>query len=199
MQYKKVHRPLADVARELGVDGILEGSVERSGNRVHINAQLIYAPKDMHQWAESYDRDLKDLTSLQSDLAQDIAAKFGLTTAGRWPSGTPHQPGGPRCLFARPALLFVSQYKKSLEYFQKAIDLQPDYAAAWSGVADYYTASAVEGQITQEVAIAKAEPAARKAIELDDSLADAHHAMTAVYYFLRWDWNAAEREVSSRY
>jgi len=89
---------------------------------------------------------------------------------------------------------FVSQYKKSLEYFQKAIDLQPDYAAAWSGVADYYTASAVEGQITQEVAIAKAEPAARKAIELDDSLADAHHAMTAVYYFLRWDWNAAERE-----
>jgi TolB-like protein/DNA-binding winged helix-turn-helix (wHTH) protein len=62
MQYKKVHRPLGDVARELGVDGILEGSVGRSGNRVRINAQLIYAPKDMHLWAESYDRDLNDLT-----------------------------------------------------------------------------------------------------------------------------------------
>ena len=194
MQYKKVHRPLADVARELGVEGILEGSVGRSGKRVHINAQLIYAPKDMHLWAESYDRDLNDLTSLQSDLAQDIARQVGLTTAA---GGRPERHINPE---AHDAYLlgrhywFRSQYKKSLEYFQKAIDLQPDYAAAWSGVADYYTASAVEGQITQEVAIAQAEPAARKAIELDDSLADAHHAMAAVYYFLRWDWNAAEKE-----
>jgi TolB-like protein/DNA-binding winged helix-turn-helix (wHTH) protein/Tfp pilus assembly protein PilF len=194
MQYKKVHRPLADVARELGVDGILEGSVGRSGNRVHINAQLIYAPKDMHLWAESYDRDLNDLTSLQSDLAQNIARQVGMTTAT---VGRPERHINPD---AHDAYLlgrhywFVSQYKKSREYFQKAIDLQPDYAAAWSGVADYYTASAVEGQITQEAAIAQAEPAARKAIELDDSLADAHHAMAAVYYFLRWDWNAAEKE-----
>src|ERR1700675_1502126 len=194
MQYKKVHRPLADVARELGVDGILEGSVGRSGNRVHINAQLIYAPKDMHLWAESYERDLNDLTSLQSDLAQNIARQVGMTTAA---VGRPERHINPE---AHDAYLlgrhywFVSQYKKSREYFQKAIDLQPDYAAAWSGVADYYTASAVEGQITQEVAIAQAEPAARKAIELDDSLADAHHAMAAVYYFLRWDWNAAEKE-----
>jgi len=194
MQYKKVHRPLADVARELGVDGILEGSVGRSGNRVHINAQLIYAPKDMHLWAESYDRDLNDLTSLQSDLAEDIARQVGLTTAA---VGRPERHINPE---AHDAYLlgrhywFVSQYKKSREYFQKAIDLQPDYAAAWSGVADYYTASAVEGQITQEAAIAQAEPAARKAIELDDSLADAHHAVAAVYYFLRWDWNAAEKE-----
>lgn len=194
MQYKKVHRPLADVARELGVDGILEGSVGRSGNRVHINAQLIYAPKDMHLWAESYDRDLNDLTSLQSDLAQNIARQVGMTTAA---VGHPERHINPE---AHDAYLlgrhywFVSQYEKSREYFQKAINRQPDYAAAWSGVADYYTASAVEGQITQEAAIAEAEPAARKAIELDDSLADAHHAMAAVYYFLRWDWNAAEKE-----
>ncbi|HKB99193.1 MAG TPA: winged helix-turn-helix domain-containing protein [Terriglobales bacterium] len=194
MQYKKVHRPLADVARELGVDGILEGSVGRSGNRVHINAQLIYAPQDVHLWAESYDRDLNDLTSLQSDLARNIARQVGMTTAA---VGRPERHINPEAhdayLLGRHYWL-VSQYKKSQEYFQKAIELQPDYAAAWSGVADYYTASAVEGQITQEVAIAQAEPAARKAIELDDSLADAHHAMAAVYYFLRWDWNAAEKE-----
>jgi TolB-like protein/DNA-binding winged helix-turn-helix (wHTH) protein len=67
MQYKKVHRPLADVARELGVDGILQGSVERSGSRVHINTQLIYAPQDRHLWAESYDRDLNDLASLKAN------------------------------------------------------------------------------------------------------------------------------------
>jgi len=196
MQYKKVHRPLADVARELGVDGILEGSVGRSGNRVHINAQLIYAPQDVHLWAESYDRDLNDLTSLQSDLARNIARQVGMTTAA---VGRPERHINPEAhdayLLGRHYWL-VSQYKKSQEYFQKAIELQPDYAAAWSGVADYYTASAVEGQITQEVAIAQAEPAARKAIELDDSLADAHHAMAAVYYFLRWDWNAAEKELA---
>jgi len=194
MQYKKVHRPLADVARELGVDGILEGSVGRSGNRVHINAQLIYAPKDMHLWAESYDRDLNDLTSLQSDLAQDIARQVGLTTAAVSRAERHINPEAHDAYLLGRHYWFVSQYKKSLEYFQKAIDLQPDYAAAWSGVADYYTASAVEGQITQQAAIAQAESAARKAIELDESLADAHHAMTAVYYFLRWDWKAAEKE-----
>jgi TolB-like protein len=194
MQYKKVHRPLADVARDLGVDGILEGSVERLGNRVHINAQLIYAPKDMHLWAESYDRDLKDLTSLQSDLAQDIARQVGLTTAAVSRPERHINPEAHDAYLLGRHYWFVSQYKQSLQYFQKAIDLQPDYAAAWSGVADYYTARAVEGQITQEVAIAQAESAARKAIELDDSLADAHHSMSAVYYFLRWDWNAAEKE-----
>jgi TolB-like protein/DNA-binding winged helix-turn-helix (wHTH) protein len=195
MQYKKVHRPLSDVARELGVDGILEGSVGRSGTRVHMNAQLIYAPEDRHLWAESYDRNLNELTSLQTDLAQDIARQVGLTTAAV------SRPERPVSAEAHDAYLlgrhywFISQYKKSLEYFQKAIQIQPEYAAAWSGIADYYTASAVEGEITQQEALAQAEPAARKAIELDDSQADAHHSMAAVHYFLRWDWKSAEKEM----
>ncbi len=78
MQYKKAQRPLRDIARELGVDGILEGSVGRSGGRVHVNTQLIYAPSDTHIWAESYDRDLQDVGSLQTELAQTIARQVGL-------------------------------------------------------------------------------------------------------------------------
>jgi TolB-like protein/DNA-binding winged helix-turn-helix (wHTH) protein len=196
MQYKKVHRPLADVARELGVDGILEGSVERSGNRVHINAQLIYAPKDMHLWAESYDRDLKDLTSLQSDLAQDIARQVGLTTAA---IGRPERHINPE---AHDAYLLgryywfaeTDEYEKSRGYFQKAIDLQPDYAAAWSGLADSYALGAVAGRLPPEAVMPQAEAAAKKALELDDLDGEAHKSMAAIQLFYRWDWRAAERE-----
>jgi len=77
MQYKKVHRRLREIARELGVDGILEGSVGRSGNRVHITAQLIHAASDTHIWAESFDRDLSGLSSLQNELAETIAKRVG--------------------------------------------------------------------------------------------------------------------------
>src|SRR5258706_7626192 len=149
MQYKKVHRPLADVARELGVDGILEGSVGRSGNRVHINAQLIYAPKDMHLWAESYDRDLNDLTSLQSDLAQDIARQVGFTTAAVSRAERHINPEAHDAYLLRRHYLFVSQDKKTLEYFQKPIDLQPDDTAASSLGTDYYPTHALERQSTQ--------------------------------------------------
>jgi TolB-like protein/DNA-binding winged helix-turn-helix (wHTH) protein len=196
MQYRKVHRPLPEVARELGVDGILEGSVERFGSRVHINAQLIYAPQDMHLWAESYDRDLSDLTSLQSELAQTIAQQVGVTaTASSLPAKRISPEAHDAYLMGR-YYWFAEDYDKSRQYFQKAIDLQADYAAAWSGLADYYIASAVTGEIPAEGAIAKGEPAARKAVALDDSLAEAHNTMAAVYYFLHWDWNHAERESS---
>src|SRR5207247_7659455 len=82
MQYKKVHRPLREIAQELGVDGILEGSVERNGNRVHLTAQLIHAASDTHLWAETFDRDLSDVGSLQNELARSIAKQVGATTSG---------------------------------------------------------------------------------------------------------------------
>ena len=194
MQYKKAHGPLSDIASELGVDGILEGSVERSGNRIHLNAQLIYAPQDRHLWAESYDRDLSDVGSLQSDLARTIAQQVGLTaTAALEPSRRIAPEAHDAYLLGR-YYWFARNYQKAGESFQRAIQLQPDYAAAWAGVADYYTASAAEDEIPPAKALAQAEPAARKAIALDESLAQGHHAMAAVHYFLRWDWESAERE-----
>ncbi|HWZ81955.1 MAG TPA: winged helix-turn-helix domain-containing protein [Terriglobales bacterium] len=194
MQYKKVHRPLSDIAGELGVDGILEGSVERSGNRVHLNAQLIYAPQDRHVWAESYDRDLSDVGSLQSDLARTIAQQVGLTASATLAPARRIAPEAHDAYLLGRYYWFARSYQKAGESFQKAIQLQPDYAAAWAGIADYYTASAAEDEIPSAQALAHAEPAARKAIALDDSLAQAHHAMAAVHYFLRWDWDSAERE-----
>ena len=194
MQYKKVHRPLREIARELGVDGILEGSVGRSGNRVHVTAQLIHAASDTHVWAESFDRDLSDLGSLQNELAQTIAKQVGAMTSV---SGKPEKKIKPE---AHDAYLlgryywFAGDYEKSREFFQKAIDLDPDYAAAWSGLADSRTGSVADGSFSPDAVMPQAEAAARKALELDDFDSGAHRAAAAIQFFYRWDWEAAERE-----
>lgn len=195
MQYRKVHRPLPDIARELGVDGILEGSVGRTANRVHINVQLIFAPTDTHVWAESYDRDLNDVVSLHSELAHTIAQQVGVTASSASPR--PEKRISPE---AHDAYLlgryywFADNYDKSRQYFQKAINLQPDYAAAWSGLADAYAGKAVIGAARPQDVMPQGEEAARKALVLDDSLAEAHNSMAAFYLFYRWDWRGAERE-----
>ena len=194
MQYKKAHKPLPDIARELGVDGILEGSVGRSGGRVHVNVQLVYAPGDTHVWAESYDRDLSDVSALQNELARTIARQVGSTVSA---SASPQRRINPE---AHDAYLlgryywFAEDYKKSRQYFQKAIDLQPDYAAAWAGFADSYIASAASGEARSSTVMPQGEEAARKAVALDDSLAEAHNSLAAAYLFYRWDWKRAERE-----
>jgi TolB-like protein/DNA-binding winged helix-turn-helix (wHTH) protein/Tfp pilus assembly protein PilF len=196
MQYKKVHRPLPAVARELGVDGILEGSVERSGNRVHINVQLIYAPQDRHFWAESYDRDLNDLGSLQSELAGTIASEVGLTAI---PRARPVHPIKPE---ARDAYMLGRYYwvsgdtVKGREYFLKAIQLQPDYAAAHAALADSYMAEMVFGgpKLEFQNAMTKSEQAVRQAIQLDESDGSAHLSMTAFLLLYAWNFKEAEKE-----
>lgn len=194
MRYQKVQRPLSDIARELGVDGVLEGSAGRFGTRVHINVQLIYAPTDTHVWAESYDRDASDVVSLQSELAQTIARQVGLTvSASSHPAQRINSEAHDAYLLGR-YYWFAGNYGKSREYFQKAISLQPDYAAAWTGVADSYIGAAVGGESPTAIALANGEPAAQKALALDDSAAETHLTMAAVYYFLRWDWAGAEHE-----
>jgi TolB-like protein/DNA-binding winged helix-turn-helix (wHTH) protein len=196
MRYKKVHRPLREIAGELGVDGILEGSVGRTGNRVHVTAQLIHAASDTHVWAESFDRDLSDVGSVQNELAQTIAKQVAATTSA---PGSPAPHINPE---AHDAYLLgryywfaeADEYEKSRGYFQRAIDLQPDYAAAWSGLADSYALGEVAGKLPPEAVMLQAEAAAKKALELDDLDAEAHKSMAAIQLFYRWDWKAAERE-----
>jgi len=194
MQYKKVHRPLREIARELGVEGILEGSVSRSGNRVHMTAQLIHAASDTHVWSESFDRDLKDVGGLQSELAQAVAKRVGATTSGVKKTGQHIDPQAHDAYYYGRYYWFKSEYEKSRGYFRKAIDLQPDYAAAWSGLADSYSLAAVEENAPSGAVMPQAEYAARKALELDDLAAEAHNSMAIVELFYRWNWAAAERE-----
>ncbi len=193
MRFKGVQRPVKDIARELGVDGILEGSVERSGNRVHMTVQLIHAPSDTHLWAESYDRTLSEAFSLPSELSQTIAreVKTAISSAKPQPRINPEAHDA----YMRGRYFwFNGSSKRSQEYFQQAIQLQPDYAAAWSGLADSYTVLAVDGEMPAHAVMGKAQEAAGKALALDDSLSDAHKARAALYLFDTWDWQSAETE-----
>jgi TolB-like protein/DNA-binding winged helix-turn-helix (wHTH) protein len=194
MQYKNVHRPLPEIARELGVDGILAGSVGRSGNRVHMTAQLIYAPADTNVWAESFDRDWSDVGALQNELAETIAKQVGAKTSGLGGAGPHINPAAHDAYLLGRYYWFNDEYEKSRECFQKAIDLQPDYAAAWAGVADSFLLPAVEFKAPASAGMPQAERAAGKALELDDTSAEAHNSMALIQQFYRWNWAVAERE-----
>jgi TolB-like protein len=132
MQYKGVNKPLRDIAQALGVDGILEGSVARGG-RVHVNLQLIYAPTDTHVWAKSYDRDASAALSLPDELSQTIAANAKAAAPSR---ARPQQYVSPEAhdAYQQGRFHWFMDDNLAKPYFEKAIKLQPDYAAAWSGL-----------------------------------------------------------------
>jgi TolB-like protein/Tfp pilus assembly protein PilF len=193
MQYKGARRPLRDIGKELGVDGILEGSVERSANRVHMTVQLIHAPSDTHIWAESYDLDLNQAFTLPAELSRTIARKVNLVTS---PAHAPHyiSPEAHDAYLQGRYLWVAGNYDESQQYFEKAIQRQPDYAAAWSGLADCYAAQAVSEQTAPPQLMEKVEQAARHALELDDSLPEAHNSLAAFYLFGKWDLKNADAE-----
>jgi TolB-like protein/DNA-binding winged helix-turn-helix (wHTH) protein len=186
MQYKGVNRPLPDIARELNVDGILEGSIERTASRVHMTVQLIYAPTDSHVWAESYDRDLDQAYSLPGELSQIVAKEVKAATS---PTPTPRyiSPEAYDAYLRGRYYWFAVDIDQSQQAFEEAIQLQPDYAAAWSGLADAYGLRAIYGLCPGSDAMTKMEGAARKAVELDDSSAEAHLSLSDWYLFFAWD------------
>jgi len=194
MQYKDVHRPVRDIAHELGVDGILEGSVSRSANRVHMTVQLIHALSDTHVWAESYDRDLAGAAALPSELSQIIAREAKAAATPAPPQRHINSEAHDAYLHGEFLWFTENDTAQAQSYFEKAIELQPDYAAAWSGLSDSYGGRAVAGILRPEEAKARWEAAARKAVELDDWLGEAHNSMAAWYFFSAWDWTHAESE-----
>ena len=194
MQFKGVSRPLHDIAQSLGVDGILEGSVNRSGNGVHINLQLIYAPTDTHVWAHSYDRDLNSAMSLPEELSQTIAAAAKVESIPAKPQRVITPEAHEAYLRGRYLWFASDDTEGSRKYFEKAIQLQPDYAAAWSGLADTYGAEAVGWQAAPPQLMEKVERAARHALELDSSVPEAHNSLAAFYLFGRWDLKNADAE-----
>jgi TolB-like protein/Flp pilus assembly protein TadD len=192
MQYKGVHRPLPEIASALGVDGILEGSISRSGDKLHMTIQLIQASTDTHVWAESYDRDANDSVLLPRDAAITIAKKLSSSVpqpAPRYVSPAAHD------AYLRGQALFFTQDTESGAYFKKAIELQPDYSLGWSGLAKYYGDGADGGSLRPQEAVARAKAAALKAVELDDSSAEAHLALGAAYWLDR-SWPGALLETA---
>jgi TolB-like protein/DNA-binding winged helix-turn-helix (wHTH) protein len=188
MQYKDAHRPLPEIARQLGVDGILEGSLARTGNDLHMTVQLIYAPTDTHLWAESYDRRPDDTVTIPQDAARSIATVTHSTVAStatqlRYINPTAHD------AYLRGHFLWYSgNNPASGKYFLQATQLQPDYALAWAGLSSYYGAGAVDFYLDPRQALPLSVAAAQKAVELDPSLPEAHVAFAAAKYWIT-DWN----------
>ncbi len=198
MHYKGVHRPLRELAQELHVDGIVEGTVQRSGERLRISAQLLHAPTDTHIWAESYDRDLRDVLALQSEVAQAIAREIRIKLTpvdqARFAEARPVDPE------AYEAYLKGRYYwnrrpgvRKGIEYFEQAIAKDPTYAAAYAGLADCLSALSAWGVVPANEGCVKAKVLAEKALKLDPSSGEAHSslALAAMYDF---DFLTAQRE-----
>jgi serine/threonine protein kinase/tetratricopeptide (TPR) repeat protein len=200
MQYKDTKKTVPTIARELNVDAVVEGAVLRSGDRVRINAQLIHGPTDRHLWAESYERGLRDVLALQSEVAQAIANQIRVNLTSqeqtRLASRRPVDPAAHEA-FLRGRFYFDKWtnegLRKSLDYFQQAIEKDPGYAEAYTALA-FTHLSMGGGLVPPQEALQKAKPAVAKALELDDNLAEAHAVLGWIKAGYEWDWAGAERE-----
>ena len=201
MQYKDSRKPLRTIANELNVDAVVEGSVLRSDGRVRITARLVEAASDRHVWAKSYERDHRDILDLQNEVTRDIAEniKLSLTPAARQrlavsqsidpEAHEDYLRGRFHWSKRRPADL-----QRAVLHFEKAIDREPVYARAYAGLADCYSVMRAYNLAPPNESIRQARAAARKALELDEGLAEAHTSLGLIAQIYDWDWQTAEKE-----
>jgi pentatricopeptide repeat protein len=202
MQYKDTKEKLPEIAKTLGVDAIVEGSVIRDGNRIRVHAQLIRAATDEHFWSETYDRELRDVLTLQSDVAQSIAQKVEVTITGeeraRLTAARSIAPEVYENYVKGRSILDKSDSRSGLEesvgYFEEATKRDPTFAPAYVGLADAYDrlGTIFIGTPPSEVR-PKVVNAARKALELDPELAEAHVLLADIYQ-QQWHWSDAQAE-----
>jgi TolB-like protein/Tfp pilus assembly protein PilF len=202
MQFRDTKEPLPQIAKQLNVDAVVEGSVTRSGNRVRITAQLIEAKSDRHLWAKSYERNLQDVLTLQDDLARDIAnevqAKLTPSEQTRLSSAPIIDPHAHED-YLRGRFFWNLRTEvdlgKARDYFTQAIQKDPTYAPAYSGLADtYFYLGYVWGHLPPREAMPLAKAAALKALELDPKLGEGHTSLGIVKLTYEWDFSGAEEE-----
>jgi TolB-like protein/DNA-binding winged helix-turn-helix (wHTH) protein/Tfp pilus assembly protein PilF len=201
MQYASERKPLPQIAKELNVEAVVEGSVAREGNKVRITAQLIDARRDVHLWAQSYNRDLGEILDLQNSVALDVAAQVraALSTEerGAFAARRSIRPEAYEAYLRgrnEIAKQTPASIRASLTYFQQAADLDPLSALAYAGVADAFSMMANYSVLPPREVFPRAEAAARKALEFDPSSAEAHASLALVKHHYDWQWPQAEAE-----
>jgi TolB-like protein/DNA-binding winged helix-turn-helix (wHTH) protein len=201
MQYKGTKKPLPEVARELNVDGVLEGTVARSGNQVRITANLLHAPTDRHLWAETYEGDLGDVLVLQDEVARAIAEQIRIKLTpqekARFAQARPVNPEAHEAYLKGRYYLNLrteSGAKKSLDYFQQAIQKDPGYARAYAGLAGSYAVSVKWGSAPPREAFPRMKAAALKALGIDGMLAEPHALVGVAKVDFDFDFVGAEKE-----
>jgi TolB-like protein/Tfp pilus assembly protein PilF len=201
MRFKESDKSLRQIAGELGVATILEGGVQRSGDRVRINAQLIDAATDDHLWAEQYNRELTDVFEIQTDVALQIA---GALQARLSPEERGRVERRPTEDLQAYNLYLQGRYfwnkrtpeglRAAIDYFEQALEIDPDYALAWVGLADSYSIMANWGYLSPQETHAKAKSAALEALEIDEALGEAHIALAQIVQGYEWDMEEAQAE-----
>jgi TolB-like protein len=201
MHFKGTQETLPEIGRKLNVDAIVEGSITRSENRVRVTAQLIDAPSDLHLWAKSYERDLKDILALQDEVARDIAAEIRVQLTpkdqARLSNSRPVEPQAYEAYLRGRYYwdkMSVEGFNQALKQFQQAIVYDSNYAPAYAGLADGYQELSIWGALQPTEASPKSEAAAEKALSLDDTLAQAHASLGNVRFLYDWKWSDAARE-----
>ncbi len=201
MLYKGTSKPLGQIARELNVDGVVEGSVMRSGERLRISAQLIQATTDQHLWARNYEGSLGDVLRLQGEVAREVAEQIQVILTSR--ERTQLERARTVCPAAHDSYLrgrycyerlSEEGLQKSIGYMQEAIRLDPDFALGYVGLANAYSllASPIAGAIVPGEANRVMRPLVMRALELDDTLAEAHFLLGWMKVYYEWDWEGAQ-------
>jgi TolB-like protein/DNA-binding winged helix-turn-helix (wHTH) protein len=198
-RYRDTKRPLPEIARELGVAAVVEGTVMRADNRVRVTAQLIDARSDQHVWADSYERDFRDLLVLQDEVSRKIASEIGSTLASGNQAASPMRRVDPSAFdaFLKASFYFdhatCVSFEQALVYYQEAVAKDPAFAPAQAGLADaYFTVG--DFPCREKPPYAEAEAAALKAVALDPGNADAHAVLAKIAFSRDWDWSKAARE-----
>lgn len=203
MPYRGTKKRLPEIARELNVQAIVEGSVVRSGQRVRVTAQLIQAATDQHLWAKTYDRDLGDVLKLQGEVADAIAQQVRVELAPKQQAQL-HLPQAvnPEAYdaYLKGRLYFTNEYtkpdslRKAQRYFEESIQKDPNFALAYAGLADTYVYLAFAGALQKDAAHQSAKQAVAKALQLDDTIGEAHDTLGLLNWHFDWDFDAADRE-----
>ena len=201
-KYKKTELTVKEIGRELGVSSILEGSVQKIGNNVRITAQLIDARTDIHLWSETYDRNISDIFTIQSEVAQNVARELKATlTLKEKGQIEKNQTNNVEAynLYLQGRFFWDTRTKnglnRSIEYFEKAITIDPDYALAYAGLADSYFIQAYWGWIPWNEGVVKSKKAVLLALDFDKNLAEAHTVLGALLNYKEWKWEDARKEL----
>jgi TolB-like protein/DNA-binding winged helix-turn-helix (wHTH) protein/Tfp pilus assembly protein PilF len=202
MHYEGTKKSLPEIAHELNADAIVEGTVERSGSRVRITANLVQGATDRHLWAKSYESELKDVLALQGEVARDIAqqiqAKLTPIEQSRLTRPRPVDPEAYQAFLKGRYFLFQTSgrltVRKALPYFQEAIAKDPNFAMAYWGLAECYVNFSQEIEMAPMDAFPKARAAVLKSLDIDPELAEAHAALGDINLSFDWNWASAEKE-----
>jgi TolB-like protein/Tfp pilus assembly protein PilF len=197
MRYKGTEKSAETIGRELHVDALLDGSVRRHGDQVRVTAQLIQVKDQSHLWSETYDRKVVDVLEIQTNVAEQIAKSLELQLVSKRTAKAVPNPAA-RDAYLRGRYFWnrrtVPEFFRAIEYFKRAVEIDPKYALAHAGLADTYSTLGWYGGWTGKEAWERAEAAARTALEVEPHLAEGHTSLAFGLHSFEWDWAESERE-----